>query len=77
MEVEDPQERGESEERENPPVSNLKAPERVVPNRGGSEDDPGAVVSSDAPPCMNCGSLMIQAGACHVCPTCGESGGCG
>jgi len=27
--------------------------------------------------CFNCGSLMIQAGACKSCPACGESTGCG
>ena len=76
-EIEDPQERSESEERRDPPAPGLEVPDRVVPIRGGSQDDPGAVVSSDAPPCMNCGSLMVQAGACYVCQTCGESSGCG
>jgi ribonucleoside-diphosphate reductase alpha chain len=49
---------------------------RVVPIRGGSRGDPfmGQV---DAPPCVRCGMLMMRAGACYVCPCCGESGGCG
>jgi ribonucleoside-diphosphate reductase alpha chain len=49
---------------------------RVVPIRGGSRGDP-FMGQEDAPPCMSCGTLMMRAGACYVCPTCGESGGCG
>ena len=54
----------------------LESSGRVVPIRGGSRPDPymGQV---DAPPCMCCGALMMRAGACYVCPSCGESGGCG
>jgi ribonucleoside-diphosphate reductase alpha chain len=44
--------------------------ERVVPIRGGSGQE-------DAPPCNNCGSIMVRAGACYACRTCGETGGCG
>ncbi len=35
------------------------------------------VGQEDAPPCSNCGTIMFRAGACYVCGTCGESGGCG
>jgi ribonucleoside-diphosphate reductase alpha chain len=36
-----------------------------------------AIVSqSDAPSCMDCGSLMIRNGACYKCPNCGGSSGC-
>ena len=52
--------------------------------RGGSRADiPGSgpkttyVGQEDAPPCMNCGDIMIRAGACYACGTCGETGGCG
>ncbi len=31
----------------------------------------------DAPPCSNCGSITVRAGACYSCPTCGSSTGCG
>jgi ribonucleoside-diphosphate reductase alpha chain len=48
---------------------------RVVPLRGGSR--PEAAAQADAPPCTSCGTLMLRAGACYVCPTCGEQGGCG
>jgi ribonucleoside-diphosphate reductase alpha chain len=32
---------------------------------------------SDAPPCHNCGTIMVRSGACYQCPSCGESSGCG
>jgi ribonucleoside-diphosphate reductase alpha chain len=44
---------------------------------GGSDLEPGAIGQSDAPPCNNCGSIMVRAGACYACRTCGETGGCG
>jgi ribonucleoside-diphosphate reductase alpha chain len=31
----------------------------------------------DAPPCPNCGSITVRAGACYACPNCGASTGCG
>ena len=31
----------------------------------------------DAPPCSNCGSIMVRNGACFVCVQCGSSSGCG
>jgi ribonucleoside-diphosphate reductase alpha chain len=56
--------------------------ERVVPIatvRGGSANEPprSALGQEDAPPCNNCGSIMVRAGACYACRTCGETGGCG
>jgi ribonucleoside-diphosphate reductase alpha chain len=56
--------------------------ERVVPIssvRGGSDLEPGrpAIGQEDAPPCNNCGSIMVRAGACYTCRNCGENGGCG
>ena len=34
------------------------------------------VRQADAPPCSNCGSLMVRSGACYKCTTCGGSSGC-
>jgi len=58
--------------------------ERVVPITqkgglgGGSHTEPlRALGQEDAPPCNNCGSIMVRAGACYACKTCGETGGCG
>jgi ribonucleoside-diphosphate reductase alpha chain len=55
----------------------------IVPIRGGSRAEPGEGervawgVQEDAPPCTNCGSIMVRVGACYCCHTCGETGGCG
>jgi ribonucleoside-diphosphate reductase alpha chain len=35
-----------------------------------------AVRHSDAPMCMQCGVQMQRAGACHACPSCGNTSGC-
>jgi ribonucleoside-diphosphate reductase alpha chain len=32
---------------------------------------------ADAPPCPDCGSLMVRAGACYQCLNCGTTSGCG
>jgi ribonucleoside-diphosphate reductase alpha chain len=34
------------------------------------------VSETDAPPCHECGTLMVRSGACHKCPTCGATSGC-
>ncbi len=63
-----------------------RSEERLVPIRGGSRTEPsseaGAArevwgVQQDAPPCTNCGTMMVRVGACYCCPCCGETGGCG
>ncbi len=33
-------------------------------------------VQADAPPCHECGSLMIRSGACYRCANCGATSGC-
>jgi ribonucleoside-diphosphate reductase alpha chain len=58
-------------------VSDGGADERVVQIRGGSQLDPLHIGQEDAPPCHNCGSIMVRAGACYSCINCGETGGCG
>jgi ribonucleoside-diphosphate reductase alpha chain len=30
----------------------------------------------DAPPCSNCGQIMIRNGSCYKCPNCGSTSGC-
>jgi len=37
---------------------------------------PAAHRHSDAPMCMMCGVQMQRAGACHACPSCGNTSGC-
>jgi ribonucleoside-diphosphate reductase alpha chain len=34
------------------------------------------VQETDAPPCHECGTLMVRNGACHKCPNCGATSGC-
>lgn len=34
-------------------------------------------LQQDAPPCPNCGMIMVRSGACHQCLNCGTSFGCG
>ncbi|HET6612166.1 MAG TPA: vitamin B12-dependent ribonucleotide reductase, partial [Kofleriaceae bacterium] len=38
--------------------------------------DRGWVSETDAPPCHECGTLMVRSGACHKCPNCGSTSGC-
>ena len=35
-----------------------------------------AVHAADAPLCYTCGSKMLPAGSCYVCPSCGSTSGC-
>jgi ribonucleoside-diphosphate reductase alpha chain len=62
------------------PAVRLTGTERVVPIRGGSASEPRRSTiggQEDAPPCLNCGTIMVRAGACYACSSCGETGGCG
>jgi ribonucleoside-diphosphate reductase alpha chain len=34
-------------------------------------------LQTDAPPCPNCGLIMIRSGACYKCLNCGTTSGCG
>ncbi|MDX1388613.1 MAG: vitamin B12-dependent ribonucleotide reductase, partial [Acidobacteriota bacterium] len=34
------------------------------------------VMQADAPPCHECGSLMVRNGACYACVNCGATSGC-
>jgi len=35
------------------------------------------LLQQDAPPCSDCGAIMIRAGACYRCLNCGATSGCG
>jgi len=75
----------ESGPEENADVKEHKADHKVVPlsgaaPRGGA---PVASISSvtslyqqDAPPCPDCGAIMIRSGACYKCMNCGAVSGC-
>ncbi|MBN2057150.1 vitamin B12-dependent ribonucleotide reductase [bacterium] len=34
------------------------------------------VVQDDAPPCSECGAIMVRSGACYKCANCGATSGC-
>jgi ribonucleoside-diphosphate reductase alpha chain len=34
------------------------------------------VAQADAPPCHECGSIMVRNGACYACVNCGATSGC-
>jgi ribonucleoside-diphosphate reductase alpha chain len=36
-----------------------------------------ALLQEDAPPCSDCGSIMVRSGACYRCLNCGATSGCG
>jgi ribonucleoside-diphosphate reductase alpha chain len=45
--------------------------------RGRQQAGPYAAVNqSDAPPCPECGLIMIRSGSCYKCPQCGITNGC-
>jgi ribonucleoside-diphosphate reductase alpha chain len=46
------------------------------PSRGGVVAAAGKAVSSDAPPCSDCGAIMVRNGACYACINCGATSGC-
>jgi len=37
----------------------------------------GFLNQEDAPPCSECGTLMMRVGSCYTCPNCGSNTGCG
>ena len=50
----------------------------LIASEGGTNSvAPGrALTGLDAPPCHNCGSMMVPNGACFKCVNCGETSGC-
>jgi ribonucleoside-diphosphate reductase alpha chain len=45
-------------------------------SKGEGADDRSFVTQSDAPPCTECGSIMVRRGACYSCLNCGATSGC-
>jgi len=35
-----------------------------------------ALLQQDAPPCAECGAIMVRSGACYKCMNCGSTSGC-
>ncbi|MEM9489918.1 MAG: vitamin B12-dependent ribonucleotide reductase, partial [Myxococcota bacterium] len=48
----------------------------IVVETAAAADEATWVRETDAPPCHECGTLMVRNGACHKCPNCGSTSGC-
>jgi len=57
----------------------------LEPSAGGAEQSADAlrareravfVAQADAPPCHDCGAIMVRNGACYACANCGATSGC-
>ncbi len=60
-------------------AAGLSGPRAAVAGGSGlrlEDSSYGAVNQADAPPCSECGSIMIRNGACYKCPNCGGTSGC-
>jgi len=54
------------------------AGQRIAPPVPAAQrEEEGLGWQSDAPPCPECGSIMIRAGSCYKCLNCGSNTGCG
>jgi ribonucleoside-diphosphate reductase alpha chain len=66
---------------DNPPKLTLVAPTQSHPsgdvNEGkGSSLRQAFINQADAPPCPDCGCIMVRNGACYKCMNCGATSGC-
>ena len=60
-------------------------PEELHPFGHGSNGETDSLVArekqivlqhADAPPCLECGALMVRSGVCYRCANCGATSGC-
>lgn len=56
-----------------PAVKAEKMTQEILTARGAAL---GPVTDIDAPPCSDCGSIMVRNGACYKCTNCGSTSGC-
>ena len=67
---------------DNAPKLTLVAPAHASPAVGdlGEGKDSGLrqafINQADAPPCPDCGCIMVRNGACYKCMNCGTTSGC-
>jgi ribonucleoside-diphosphate reductase alpha chain len=54
----------------------LMAQEYDVPASAGNGSSYNNGGQSDAPPCANCGWIMVRRGTCYCCDNCGTTSGC-
>jgi ribonucleoside-diphosphate reductase alpha chain len=55
----------------------LIAQEYAPPAAAGNGGSYNVGGQSDAPPCSNCGWIMVRCGTCYRCDNCGTTSGCG
>lgn len=60
------------------PEVELTEPSPVTPvtDQNGADEQRVYELQSDAPPCPECGALMVRNGACYKCMNCGATSGC-
>ncbi|HUL42973.1 MAG TPA: vitamin B12-dependent ribonucleotide reductase [Bacteroidota bacterium] len=67
---------GEGDEQTDGKFGSLSSPKiATAPSREKAEREVFQT-QSDAPPCHQCGSIMIRSGSCYKCRNCGETSGC-
>ena len=61
-----------------PAAASLSVREDAAAYQAGAPDDPRAAFQNqlDAPPCAECGSIMVRSGSCFRCYNCGATSGC-
>jgi ribonucleoside-diphosphate reductase alpha chain len=55
-----------------PPLNGISS----VPPASAASEEIGFLAEVDAPPCPECGSIMVRSGSCHRCINCGATSGC-
>ena len=65
---------GEKQERDNAQELELKAATATPPPPPISRQ--AFLNQADAPPCHECGSIMVRSAACYKCMNCGATSGC-
>ncbi|MDZ7333111.1 MAG: vitamin B12-dependent ribonucleotide reductase [candidate division KSB1 bacterium] len=66
----------EEERPKNSEVEHLDAPKQGGDAARESYEKHIFQTQSDAPPCFECGSIMVRNGACYKCLSCGSTSGC-
>ena len=55
------------------------APENMIKQPESNNESEEKLVyqtQADAPPCFECGAIMVRNGACYKCLNCGSTSGC-
>jgi ribonucleoside-diphosphate reductase alpha chain len=63
---------------EPPPDSDAAEEKKAKESRKGlrKREEEIFALQADAPPCLDCGSIMVRNGACYKCLNCGSTSGC-